>query len=185
VNSRVTVGLVIVALVLGGYVYFFEFQGNGQNGPELREHTGVRVHNTVYGEYDVIGLEVTGTQSTARFVRTDDSFTRDWVMVAPTARSPEEIDQVLVNGSATRLAGLTASQVITGATGMAQYGLASPELTVTLTISNGQKINLYTGAATPVNDNRYLKTGTDEQTVYLVPGFAIEALYDLLEQPQP
>jgi hypothetical protein len=78
---------------------------------------------------------------------------------------------------------LTASQVITGVTDLAQYGLDPPELTVTLTISDGQKIILYTGAETPVDNNRYLRPAVADHSVYVVFGFAIDDLRRLLDDP--
>jgi hypothetical protein len=56
-------------------------------------------------------------------------------------------------------------------------------LTVTLTISNDQKIMLYTGNPTPVDNNRYLYKAADDRTIYLVFGFAIDDLRSLLEEP--
>jgi len=124
-----------------------------------------------------------GPHSSARFVRATETPTQDWEMLRPDAWPPDQIDQVRVNGAAYRLGRLTASQVITGVTDLAQYGLAPPELTVTLTISNGEKITFFAGTQTPIDDNRYLQAATDNQTVYLVYGLAVDELQRLLDDP--
>ncbi|HXV98760.1 MAG TPA: DUF4340 domain-containing protein, partial [Anaerolineae bacterium] len=115
--------------------------------------------------------------------RTHETPTQDWQMTRPITLAPPELDQVRVNGAATRLGGLTASQVITNATDLTQYGLApSPELTVTLIISNGQKVTLYAGSQTPVAGSRYLRTA-EHEPVYLVSAFAIDDLLQLITEP--
>ncbi len=180
-NLRVTLGLIILLVALGSYAYFFEIgeNDNGQANPDGH----LQIYGRAYGEYDVVELAVVGPRGTAHFARTDETLTQDWEMLQPTPLSPDQVDQARVNGAATRMAMLTASQVITGVTDLAPYGLDLPELSVTLTISNGQKITLYTGAETPVNNNRYIRTAEDDQSVYLVFGFAIDDLRRLLDEP--
>ena len=85
--------------------------------------------------------------------------------------------------AASRLGRLTAEQVITSAINLAEYDLTPATLTVTLTLSNSQKIRLRTGHRTPVNNNRYLQTERDSQAVYIVYGFAVDELYKLIEAP--
>lgn len=177
-NGRVTLGLVIILAFLSGYVYFFELQTPDNTADNLTE-----IYGTTYGEYDIVELEIVETENIAHFVRTKATFTRDWKMLRPLSLAAEALDQVRVNGAATRLGRLTASQVITGVTDLTQYGLASPQLTVTLTISNGQKIRLYAGDKTPVEDNRYLRLAADNQAVYLVFGLAIDDLFTLINDP--
>lgn len=180
-NPRVTLILIILLIALGGYIYFFEIKANDdQANPDSDL---IQIYDAVYGEYDVVGLEIVGAQGKAHFSRTDETLTQDWQMLEPEPIPPDQLDQVWVNGAATRLAGLTASQVITGVTDLAQYGLEKPELTVTLTISDGQKITLYTGAETPVNNNRYIRTTADDRSVYLVFSFAVDDLFRLLTEP--
>ncbi len=180
-NFRVTLALVVLVVALAGYVYFLPEEEPSKL--EQAGNSGFEIYNRTYGEYDVVELEIDGAQGIAHFARTDQALTQDWKMVRPTPLAPERVDQVRVNGAATRLARLTASQVITGVTNLALYGLESPELTATLTISNGREIVLYTGAETPVNDNRYIRTAADEQTIYLVFAFAVEDLHRLLDEP--
>lgn len=179
-KPRVTLLVVALLLVLAAYVYFFELEGNR---PEDEAGTGVLLYSTPYREYDVVELEITGPQNMARFVRTDEALDLPWQMVTPQTIPPEELDQVRVNGAAVRLAKLSASQVITGVTDLAQYGLQPPELTTTLTISNGQKLVFYAGAPAPVGGSRYVRTPEDEQAVYLVFGFAMDDLFRMVAEP--
>ena len=179
-NSRVTLLLVALLLVLAAYVYFYELNGSQ---PEDEAAVGVPLYSTPYREYDVVELEITGLHSMARFRRTDEALDLPWKMVTPQAIPPEQLDQVRVNGAAVRLAKLSASQVITGVNDLAQYGLHSPELTTTLTISNGQKLVFYAGAPAPVGGSRYIRTLENETTVYLVFGFAVDDLFRMVEEP--
>jgi hypothetical protein len=78
---------------------------------------------------------------------------------------------------------LTAGQVITNVTELARYGLDPPALTVTLTISDGQKIRLSMGDETPVDNNRYLFRDRDNRSVYVIVGLAVDDLYRLLAAP--
>jgi hypothetical protein len=175
--------LVILLIALGGYVYLLEFQPDDRNRLQQIDDTTIAIHNTDYGEYDIVELEIVGAQEVIHFARTNQTLTRDWEMVRPARLQPDRLDQARVNGAATRMGKLTASQVITGVTDLAQYGLDPPQLTVTLTISNGQKITLYTGAETPINNQRYLRTQTDDQSVYLVVGFAIDDFHRMFDRP--
>lgn len=178
-NPKVTLGLVILMATLAGYVYFFEIRGN-KNSEADKNPT---IYGPQYNEYDIVELKIEGPQGTAHFARTDETLTQDWEMLLPVPLPPDEVDQVRVNGAATRMGRLTASRTITNVTNLTQYGLAPPGLTVTLTISNGQKIILYTGNETPVENNRYIRAAEDDKTVYLVFSFAVDDLRGLIDAP--
>jgi hypothetical protein len=179
-KPKVTLALVIVLVALGGYVYFFEIRPN-RNDEADSDLT--RIYGTEYSEYDIIELEIEGPQGTAHFARTDETSAQAWEMLLPTPLPPDKVDQARVNGAATRMGYLTASRVITNVTDLAQYGLEPPELTVTLTISNGQEIMLYTGNETPVQNNRYIRLAGDDKMVYLVFSFAVDDLHRLIDEP--
>lgn len=180
-NPRLTLILVVILVLIGGYLYLFEFRADRKNSPT--ETDGIEIYGTTYGEYDIVELDLLGPEAAARFARTNDTPTRDWEMLQPTHLTPEALDQVRVNGAAVRMAGLTASQVITDVTALGQYGLDKPALTVTLTLSNGQSITLYGGKPTPVDGNRYLQVATENRSVYVIPSLAIDELRRLLDQP--
>lgn len=184
-KPKVTLALVIVLVALGGYVYFFEIRPNHN---DETDSDLIQIYGREYSEYDIVELEIERPQDAAHFTRTNETpaqawAAQEWAMLLPTPLPPDKIDQVRVNGAATRMGHLTASRVITNVTDLAQYGLDPPELTVTLTISDGQKIMLYTGAATPVNNNRYVRLVGDDKTVYLVFSFAVDDLRRLIDEP--
>lgn len=179
-NLKATRLLIIMLVAIGGYVYFFELDANEQ--PPA--NSAMPLHQRAYGEYDLVGLRVERAGSPPfHFVRSAAMAEREWAMLAPNQLAPDHLDQARVNGAAVRLGQLSASQLITGVTDLAQYGLDPAELTVTLTISDGAHITLYTGAETPVNDQRYLRTAANDHTVYLVFGFAVDDLLRLWESP--
>ena len=189
-KPKVTLALVIVLVALGGYVYLFEIRPNRN---DETDSDLIQIYGREYSEYDIVELEIEKPQDAAHFTRTNETsaqawaaqewVAQEWAMLLPTPLPPDKIDQVRVNGAATRMGHLTASRVITDVTNLAQYGLDPPELTVTLTISNGRKIMLYTGAATPVNNNRYVRLAGDDKTVYLVFSFAVDDLRRLIDEP--
>lgn len=180
-KARNTLILIAVLVVLGGYIYFFELADQNE---VQGEGDVIEIYGTTYGEYDLVELEFTGSAGqTAAFARTDETPTQDWAMLRPTTLAPVELDQAHVNGAATRLAHLTASQLITNVTELSEYGLAAPVLTVTLTISNGQKITLQAGKPTPVGGNRYIRPIDEARSVYVIPSFAIDDLLYILETP--
>jgi hypothetical protein len=179
VNGRVTFALLALLIVLGSYVYFFEIPTE----PQPTETEEIPLFEKTYNEYDIVGFEIDSADGQAYFARTNETLTQDWQMLSPTKRPPAELDQARVNGAAVRLGWLTAGQVITNSRNLAQYGLAPPALTATLTISNGEKITLITGEQAPVNDQRYIQLGSEPGLVYLVPSLAVDALHDLLAVP--
>jgi hypothetical protein len=162
-------------LLLSGYIYFFEGLGSDES-PNPRH-----IYDRFYGEYDLVGLEITRPPDQVYFTRTRSNLTQDWQMISPQALPPEALDQARVNGAATRLGGLVAEQIITDTLDLGQFGLAPPSLTVTLTISNGDKIVLQTGQQTPVRGNRYLKMAGPAQPIYVVYGLAVDDLHRLIE----
>jgi hypothetical protein len=178
-SGRTTLGFVLLFLILGGYVYFFEFSSDDDH-PPVKD---ISLYASSYGEFDIIALQIEAAPGATHFVRTDNTLSQAWQMLTPQPLPPDELDQVRVNGAAVRLGQLRASQVITNVTNLAQYGLASPALTVTLTISDGEKITLLTGSETPVNNSRYVQQPVARQTVYLVSDLAINELHHLLTLP--
>lgn len=180
-KPRMTLILAIILVILGGYAFWLSRENNEQD--PAGDQNDWSIYETKYGEYDIVELEVGGSPGIVHFARTKETPTQDWARLLPTPLGPDELDQVRVNGAAVRMGQLTASQVITTATNLAQYGLDAPELTVTLTISSGQKITLYTGSETPVGGSRYLRLADDPASVYLVFSFAVDDLRRLIEDP--
>ena len=180
-SSKATLGLVACFLILGSYIYFFELSED--TADEKIASNIIPLYEQSYGEYDIVTMEIVTAQGTSRFVRTDKTHTQEWQLASPQTLPPENLDQVRINGAATRLGRLTASQMISQVTNLSAYGLDPPTLTVTLTISNGQTITLWAGNPTPVNDQHYLQWPTSPQLVYLVPDLAISELHNLIVSP--
>lgn len=181
-NPRLTAGMVLLLLVLGGYAYYLSRQPATEDEPTAADEP-VPLHETEYHEYDIVAWEIVGPQSAAQFVRTDLEPTRDWAMTFPIAIPPEQLDQVRVNGAAVRLASLTAHQAIDNVSDLTQYGLNPPLVTATLTISSGETVTVLGGLPTPVGFQSYVRLPADESTVYVVPGVAIDELRRMLDAP--
>ena len=179
-SGKTTLGLVGLFLILSGYVYFFEL-----SGLDAGEAAGdnLPIFDAIYGEYDIRELQIVTAHGSAHFLRTDNSLTQDWQMVAPIVLAPVDLDQARINGAATRLGRLTAGQVISDSSDLTPYGLSPPHLTATLTISNGQQVTLLTGDQTPLNSGRYVRTRSTPSAIFVVPDLAVEALHELLTTP--
>lgn len=181
-QQQQTFTLILVGMLalLGGYVYFFALEDEAAAPPPGGP---IPLYEVEYGEYDLVELEAVSASGRVHVARTHDTPLQEWRMLAPILLAPAELDQVRVNGAASRMLWLQAGQVITNVADLGQYGLASPTLTVTLTISDGSKIILYAGDAAPVGGQRYLQVGEDRQTVYLIFAFAIDDLLSMIGAP--
>ncbi|MEM7348971.1 MAG: DUF4340 domain-containing protein, partial [Chloroflexota bacterium] len=178
-NNRVTIGLLLILVILGLYLYFFELNEPNQ---DLFDENAILIPGFgSYDEFDIVGLEIDGPQGSVQFARTSDTLSQPWEMLQPEALPSDAVDQVRVNGTAVRLGRLTANQVISS-TDLVQYGLSPPELTVTLTISNGDKVVFYTGNQTPVNYSYYMQPETDSESIYVVFSVAVTELHRLLAE---
>jgi Domain of unknown function (DUF4340) len=168
---RVTAALVaIFALLAGGVSYF------GLSGPVAK--TTPTVQNTVFDlpATDVTRVAVVEGGKTAAVERRDDG---SWQIVAPTT---EPADGPRIDDAVSRLAKLSASRKLEGATDLAAYGLAQPSAEIELTMKDGTTRGLLVGGQTPDSSSYYVKPA-DASAVYVVPTFTIGDLTGWLTEP--
>jgi hypothetical protein len=171
-KGRHTLILLAVLAALAAYAYFFEIKK-----PEESKTTAETPKLFTYAPEDITALAVADTQGkTAAVQRVAQE---DWKVVAPVQ---DAADSARVTGLVSRLASLTASRVLTEVNNLADYGLVTPALTATLTISDGSKVNLFAGDQTPDKSGYYAlrDKGPD---VYIIFSSTVEDLQRLISEP--
>jgi hypothetical protein len=174
VKWRHTLILLAVLAALGAYVYFFEVKK-----PEEDSTTAETPKVFAYTAQDVTRLAVADAQGGTAAVQRGEG--EEWEVVAPVQ---DVADSTRVESLVSRLASLTASRVLTGVAEieLADYGLVAPELTATLTISDGSKVSLFTGYQT-FNKAGYYALRDDGPDVYIIFANVVEDLKRLVSEP--
>jgi hypothetical protein len=174
VKWRHTLILLAVLAALGAYVYFFEVKK-----PEEDSTTAETPKVFAYTAQDVTRLAVADAQGGTAAVQRGEE--EGWEVVAPVQ---DVADSTRVESLVSRLASLTASRVLTGVAEieLADYGLVAPELTATLTISDGSKVSLFTGYQT-FNKAGYYALRDDGPDVYIIFANVVEDLKRLVSEP--
>lgn len=133
--QRTTLILVLLALGLGGFVYFYEIRGATQ-----RQEAEVRQQIFTFTQEQVQALSIQTRGQTLNFEREQNG---RWIMTSPekTSASNASISyllDLLVQGRSDRTIQVPANQ-------LAEYGLAKPQATVTVTLNNQQTHQLNLG----------------------------------------
>ena len=177
-NPRTTGILFFVALLLGGFIYFYEIRGG-----ERREQAAADAKRLFVelAAADVVWLEVrTDDGKDARLERVEGS----WQMVEP-LEFPA--DPLAADGIADALAGLTSEGVIEDPHGPEVYGLSESGRSIRFGVKGGETLEVRVGDPTPLGSSTYLSVaGRDE--IYTVESFSIrpfERSLDGLREGRP
>ncbi len=171
---RNTLILIVVCAVLGGYVYFFEMKKEPETTTETT--TALTIFDVADG--DIIQLAVQSEEGRTRVTRSEDG--ESWQMEEPTQ---EEADKGRLDSLALRIASLKASRALTDtAEALADYGLASPQITATIKLKSEEETSLFIGDQTPNKSSYYLQKEGD-QTVYIVVSSLGNDLKRLITEP--
>lgn len=127
---------------------------------------------------EIVAVEVRSPDGRVAF-RRSAALQGDWEMTFP---QPAAVDQVVVNGNASRLGRLRATRVLTGLTDLAEVGLEAPRLAVTLTLTNSRQLQLWVGDVNPTSTASYARRGDEDTIVFLVDQFVVEELQRLITQ---
>ncbi|NLE75159.1 MAG: DUF4340 domain-containing protein [Chloroflexi bacterium] len=171
---RDTAILLVILALLGGYVYFFEWQGEGA--------AATPTPSAVTPLWDVeaaniVGLAVQGPQGAIRLHK--EITTNAWQIQEPTQ---EPADNLRVHSTVDALAGLSASRALTDVTDLGTYGLAAPSWEVDITLLGGESLSLHVGDQNPAGSQYYVQREGDP-AVYLVYRSSIESLQRLATEP--
>ncbi len=157
-NPRTTALLALLACLLGGFVYFYEIEGEA--GREAAIESEKRLFADVEAE-DVDVLELTTTDGVAaRFERRAGG----WRIVSPVEGAG---DAVTLDAIASALAQLPRAGSVKAAPGdLAQFGLAEGAPVVRFE-AKGASRALRIGKATPVGGNVYVATDGGPEVAYV------------------
>ena len=147
-----TLIMAIAALLLGGYVWFFEIRGR-----EEREEAERVASRLLHFESDsVTGLTLQTDDGTVVLSRVDDA----WRITTP---YDLPADSAAVDSIVNRLQSADHERLIEEQPAdLARFGLAEPEVMVTLQLDDGDTRTLAVGGGTPVGFNVFVQPGAGE-----------------------
>jgi len=154
--SKTTLILLLLALGLGGFVYFYEIQGATQR----QEATAQEKQIFGFEEAQVTALSVKTQTQTLKFERVDKSGKSSWQMKAPsnTAASDASIAyllDLLAKGKSNRTLSASTNQ-------LAEYGLKQPLANIEVKLRNNETHQLVLG--NPNFDRSFLYAQADPPT---------------------
>jgi hypothetical protein len=155
---RTFLGLLVVLVALGGYLYFVESKRTpGDDGPKKE-----KVFTVESDKIEEITVKAeSGDETTLKKSGTT------WQIVAPVTAKPDDAE---VSGLATNLSTLEMQSVVDeNAADLKEYGLAEPRVVVTFK-AGGQEQTLQIGQKTPPGSDYYAKRGNDKK-VFLIASF--------------
>ncbi len=155
---RTFLGLVVILVALGGYLYFVESKRTpGDSGPKKE-----KVFTVESDKIEEISIKAeAGEQTTLKKSGTT------WQIVAPVTAKPDDAE---VSGLTTNLSGLEIQSVVDeNAADLKEYGLAEPRVRVTFK-AGGQSQTLEIGNKTPPGSDLYAKRATDKK-VFLIASY--------------
>ncbi len=134
--KKSTLVLVLIALVLGGFVYYYEFKR--APAKEKSEDTSKPAFSFPATDIAALTLERAGQKISV------EKHGDDWLITQPVET---RADRSVLEGIATRLASARVSGTFpASADRLATYGLTSPQVTLEIKLKNGQQHRLQLGA---------------------------------------
>ena len=156
-SLRSTGMLALVAMVLFGFIYWYEIEGEA--GRQAALDDAQRILPGLDSEsIDMIALS-TQDGVAARFERVDGR----WMMMAPVAN---RADATAIDAMAHALTSLPREGVVTNPGAAAEYGLGSEARRIRF-VANGSPGELLIGRSTPVGGHVYVATLDDDDIEYV------------------
>jgi Domain of unknown function (DUF4340) len=153
---RTTLILILLALGLGGFVYFYEIRG-----ATVREETKEQKQKIFsFGENDVQSLTVETKKLTLNLERSSESSNPKWLIKSPISEPANDaivsyLMDLLVKGNSERTLPTPAKQ-------LGEFALAQPQATINITLKNRQRHQLILGKSN--FNGRFLYAQTDPAT---------------------
>lgn len=171
-SFRITGGLLIVLIVLGGVVLWV----NRQGGPATDTNAmPTPAPLTSLSTSDVESIKVEQGDKSITVERKDDG----WVIAG---ESPEPAGESKVTQAINRLMELRPTRTLEDVQNFGDFGLMKPAWIITLKPKEGKAVIFHVGDENPRSTARYLRV-TGSPVVYLVSKVAVEDVQKWLEQP--
>ncbi|WP_066378605.1 MULTISPECIES: DUF4340 domain-containing protein [unclassified Anabaena] len=153
---RTTLILVLLALGLGGFVYFYEIQGATQR-QEAKEN---KQQIFSFAEDDVQSLSIQTEKLTLNLERNPQSSNPKWLLKSPVSEPAHEpivayLTDLLVKGKSDRTLSVPANQA-------ADFGLDQPQATININLKNQKTHQLILGKSD--FNNRFVYAQADPNT---------------------
>jgi Domain of unknown function (DUF4340) len=150
---QTTLILIVLALGLGGFVYFYEMKGSTQR-EEIKEK---KQQVFSFGEDDVQSLTINTKNITLSLERNTQSNNPKWLLKSPTSGPSNDaivsyLMDLLVKGKSERTLSIPANQ-------RGEFALDKPQATINITLKNQQNHQLILGK--PDFSDRFLYAQTD------------------------
>lgn len=168
---RNTIVLVVILAALGIYVYLVEVPKTGHQ-PSSSTATPLLQLTTT----DIRRVEVQASDDSVVLERDEG---QPWWIRQPIDYAADESK---VNSILSRLSSLNAQRTLTGTLDLADFGLATPAVTVTLGLFDGSSQRLFLGSHNPQGSSYYVQKA-GEPDVHLVYASVIDDLKRLAMEP--
>ncbi len=171
--------LLIILLALGGYFYF----SNGSEPPPEKEEPRVFLWDIEVGEIQHIEIRLPREDKSEAFVKISQEDKFPWYFDDP---QRSDVDMARWGGGIPLLlSGPGAERVISKNTTeeqLTEFGLTQPQMEITLTLENGDILNIKVGDKSPDGINYYVQApGSND--VALVDYTWYEVLERLVKEP--
>ena len=169
-NFRLTVALLLVSAALGVGVLLIPAGGNQTPTP------APVVSVLRFDVEKIASLKLSDAEGNAVTAQKLDS---NWTVLMPKEAAG---DNRRLNSLASRLSELSASASFQPTEPLASYGLASPNLTITVELIGGASHQLRIGTQTPDRRSSYAMVD-DRPEVFLLPNFVADDAQRLMAEP--
>lgn len=156
---RPFLGLVVILIALGAYLYFVESKRNPADEGEKKEKVFAGIDADKIDE--IVVKSASGERTTLKKAGSD------WQIVSP---APAQPDSAEISGLTSNLSSVEIQRVVEeNASDLKEFGLAEPRVQVTYKAA-GQQHTLNIGEKTPSGSDLYA-TRDGEKKVFLIAGF--------------
>jgi hypothetical protein len=176
VNRNLTLGLVVVAALLGLYVAFVQLPRN--RAADVTPTVRVTEYLWSLTADQVSGLRLED-RANGRAVELTKDAAGVWSLVEP---GPQPAEQGAATSAATSVTNLTINTTLTQTTDLAPFGVLSPTYRLTVTRTDGWILAAAIGDKAPTGTSYYvLRDG--EAVLLTVNAFGLDSIIGLLENP--
>jgi hypothetical protein len=154
--QRTTLGLVLIAVLLGGFVYFYEFHLKSQQEAVKKKQQQL----FSFKEEDVKNLKITTPSESITLERSPESAKTKWQMKSPDNVPANDgtvaylLNLLETEKSETPSESLRERTLSTKPSQVSDFGLKQPQATIDITLNNQKNHKLVLGK--PTFDNRFL-----------------------------
>lgn len=181
-SPRVTVGLLAILVALGAYVYFGPAPDS--SAPAVATGPGASLPTPkpadpalqlwMLDENQIQSVSVTRGTQEGGVQRAGE----EWVIM-PTG---QPADRLRVNSVMFRLANVRATYRVENPANDAEFGLAAPTMTATISMADGSSQTLSIGQKAPAETGTYVRKAGDP-SVYLISNALVQDLERLVTEP--